>query len=87
MAFDSGLRDGRFHESLVHRRIVALRARGRFGIPRLLDAIDGAEVVNGGHSWLEREYLRLIAGAGLPTPLTQQVLTRAGDRLVRVDYR
>lgn len=87
VAFDSGLRDGRFNESLVHRRIVALRAKGRFGIPRLLDAIDGAEVVRGGHSWLEREYLRLIAGAGLPTPLTQQVLTRAGDRLVRVDFR
>ena len=87
VAFDSGLRDGRFNESLVHRRIVALRAKGRFGIPRLLDAIEGAEVVRGGHSWLEREYLRLIAAAGLPTPLTQQVLTRAGDRLVRVDFR
>jgi hypothetical protein len=87
VAFDSGLRDGRFNESLVHRRIVALRAKGRFGIPRLLEAIDGAEVVRGGHSWLEREYLRLVAAAGLPTPLTQQVLTRAGDRLVRVDFR
>jgi hypothetical protein len=87
VAFDSGLRDGRFNESLVHRRIVALRAKGRFGVPRLLEAIEGAEVVRGGHSWLEREYLRLVAGAGLPTPLTQQVLTRAGDRLVRVDFR
>jgi hypothetical protein len=87
VAFDSGLRDGRFNESLVHRRIVALRAKGRFGIPRLLDAIEGAEVIRGGHSWLEREYLRLVAGAGLPIPLTQQVLTRAGDRLVRVDFR
>jgi len=86
-AFDSGLRDGRFNESLVHRRIVALRSRGRFGIPRLLEAIEGAEVVRGGHSWLEREYLRLVAGAGIPTPLTQQVLTRAGNRLVRVDFR
>ena len=86
-AFDSGLRDGRFNESLVHRRIVALRSRGRFGIPRLLDAIHGAEAIRGAHSWLEREYLRLVAAAGLPTPLTQQVLTRAGDTLVRVDFR
>ena len=31
--------------------------------------------------------LRLIAEAGLPRPMTQQVLTRAGDRLVRVDLR
>lgn len=86
VAFDSGLRDGRFNESLVHRRIVALRSRGRFGIPRLLEAIEGAEVVRGGHSWLEREFLRLVASSGLPVPNTQQVLSRAGDRLVRVDF-
>lgn len=87
VAFDSGLRDGRFNESLVHRRIVALRTRGRFGIPRLIDAIEGSEATRGGHSWLEREYLRLIVAAGLPRPLTQQVLARAGDRMVRVDVR
>jgi hypothetical protein len=87
VAFDSGLRDGKFNEALVHRRIVALRSKGRFGIPRLLDAIEGAEAIRGGHSWLEREYLRLVGAAGLPIPLTQQVLTRAGDKLVRVDFR
>ena len=84
-AFDSGLRDGKFNETLVHRRIVALRSRGRFGVPRLLEAIEGAEAVRGGHSWLEREFLRVIAAAGLPAPQTQQVLSRAGNRLVRVD--
>jgi very-short-patch-repair endonuclease len=87
VAFDSGLRDGRFNESLVHRRIIALRSKGRFGVPRLLEAIEGAEAIRGGHSWLEREYLRLVVAAGLPIPLTQQVLTRAGDHLVRVDFR
>ena len=51
----------------------------------LLDVIDGAEVTRGGHSWLEREYLRIIAAAGLPRPETQVVLSRARDRLVRVD--
>jgi hypothetical protein len=85
IAFDSGLRDGRFSESLVHRRIVALRTRGRFGIPRLLAAIEGSEVIRGGHSWLEREFLRLLAAAGLPRPMTQLVLAKAADRLVRVD--
>ena len=89
VAFDSGLRDGRFSESLVHRRIVALRASGRYGIPRLLAAIDGVDARRGGHSWLEREYLRLIADAGLPRPTTQAVLARVrrGDqqRHVRVD--
>jgi very-short-patch-repair endonuclease len=87
VAFDSGLRDGKFNESLVHRRIVALRSKGRFGIPRLLDALHGAEVIRGAHSWLEREYLRLVSSAELPVPLTQQVLTRSGDQLVRVDFR
>ena len=87
VAFDCGLRDGKFNESLVHRRIMALRSSGRFGIPRLLQAIEGTEAIRGGHSWLEREYLRLVAEAGLPRPDTQQVLSRAGDRLVRVDFR
>jgi Protein of unknown function (DUF559) len=87
IAFDSGLRDGRFSESLVHRRIVSLRSKGRFGVPRLLAAIEGSEIVRGGHSWLEREFLRLLASVGLPRPSTQVVLTRAGDRLVRVDCR
>ena len=87
VAFDSGLRDGKFNESLVHRRIVELRSSGRFGIPKLLQAVEGVEVIRGGHSWLEREYLRIIAAAGLPRPATQQVLTRAQDRLVRVDFR
>jgi hypothetical protein len=87
IAFDSGLRDGKFNESLLHRRIVALRGSGRNGVRRLLRAIDGAEVVAGGHSWLEREFLRLVASAGLPRPQTQVVLSRARDRLVRVDIR
>jgi hypothetical protein len=87
IAFDSGLRDGKFNESLAHRRIVEMRSSGRFGIPKLLDVIEGVEAIRGGHSWLEREYLRIIDAAGLPLPDTQQVLTRAQDRLVRVDFR
>ncbi len=89
VAFDSGLRDGRFNETLVHRRIVALRSSGRYGIPRLLEAIEGVDARRGGHSWLEREYLHLIASAGLPRPTTQVVLARVGqgcrERCVRVD--
>ena len=86
-AVDSALRDGLTSEDLLHRRIGALRGRGRFGIPALLDVVEGRERTRGGHSWLEREFLRLVADAGLPRPLTQQVLTKSGDRLVRVDCR
>lgn len=87
VALDSGLRDGKFSESFLHRRIVTLRGSGRSGVRTLLDVIDGAEVTRGGHSWLEREYLRLIAQAGLPRPETQAVLSRTRNRLVRVDAR
>lgn len=86
-ALDGALRDGLTSEDLLHRRIAALRTKGRYGIPALLDVLDGREVTRGGHSWLEREFLRLVAAAGLPRPETQAVLTRAGDRLVRVDCR
>lgn len=82
---DSALRDGLVSEDHLHRRIVALRSQGRYGLPVLAEVVAGFEVTRGGHSWLEREYLRLIAAAGLPRPVTQQVLSRAGDRLVRVD--
>lgn len=87
IALASGLRDGLFTEASLHRRIVALRRSGRVGIPRLLEVVEGREVASGAHSWLEREFLRIIDAAGLPRPTPQQVLTRAGDRLVRVDFR
>jgi hypothetical protein len=87
IALDSGLRDGRFNKDLLHRTICALASKGHYGIPKLLDAIHTFEHGRGGHSWLERRFLELVDGAGLPRPLTQQVLTRANDRLVRVDFR
>jgi hypothetical protein len=86
-ALDAGLRDGRFSEELLHRRIGALRTKGRYGIPKLLEVIEGVELTRGGHSWLEREFLRLVAEAQLPRPECQQVLARTGTRLVRVDCR
>jgi hypothetical protein len=86
-ALDGALRDGLTSEDLLHRRIAALRSSGRYGIPALLAVIEGCEASRGGHSWLERRFLELCASAGLPRPLTQQVLSRAKDRLVRVDCR
>ncbi|HEY3484171.1 MAG TPA: type IV toxin-antitoxin system AbiEi family antitoxin domain-containing protein [Ilumatobacteraceae bacterium] len=85
-AIDSALRDGLISEDLLHRRIAALRQRGRYGIPRLLEALEGGEIARGGHSWLERRFLELLHEHGLPKPRTQQVLTRRKDQLVRVDF-
>jgi len=84
-ALDGAIRDGLTTEDHLLRRIFELRGRGRHGLPKLLDVISGCEVTRGGHSWLEREFLVASAQAGLPSPLTQQVLARTKDRLVRVD--
>ena len=86
-ALDSALRDGLTSEEFLHGRIAALRGSGRYGIPRLLDVIDGAEATRGGHSWLERRFLALASGAGLGAIATQQVLTRTRTSVVRVDCR
>lgn len=86
-ALDGALRDGLISEDFLLRRICALRASGRYGIPNLLAVIEGSEISRGAHSWLEREFLRLMSVAGLPRPLPQQVLSRRGDTLIRVDFR
>lgn len=88
IALDSALRDGRVSEATLHRRIARLRTRGRYGIPKLLEVIDGIDAMRGGHSWLERRFLDLVATAGFPRPITQEVLAKTADRrLVRVDCR
>ncbi len=86
-ALDGALRDGLIGERFLHQRITDLRTKGRYGIPRLLSVIEGSEITRGAHSWLEREYLRLVAAGGLPLPDAQQVLGRRGDSLIRVDFR
>ena len=86
-ALDGALRDGLLSEDFLHRRINALRGKGRHGNPTLLSVIEGVEITRGAHSWLEREILRLLDSAGVPRPTPQQVLGRRGDRLIRVDFR
>jgi len=86
-ALDGALRDGLISESFLHARIAALRTKGRHGIPNLLEVIEGVEITRGAHSWLEREFLRLLAAADLPKLLCQQILGRRGTRLIRVDFR
>lgn len=86
-AYDSALRDRKTTEDLVHRQIASIRSRGRYGIPKLIDVIEGREATRGGHSWLERRFLEICASHGLPKPETQQVVTDSKSRLVRVDFR
>lgn len=85
-ALDGALRDLKTTEDFLHRRVVDLRGRGRYGIPLLLQVIEGLEVTRGAHSWLEREFLRLTEEAGLLRPTPQQVLGKRDDKLIRVDF-
>ncbi len=84
-AVASAFRDGKSSETFLHERLTALRGSGRAGSRRLLSVLEDDEIVRGKQSWLECRYLELLETAGLPKPLTEVVLTRAGDKLVRVD--
>jgi hypothetical protein len=84
-AIDSALRDRLTTEDFLHRRIMELRCRGRAGLERLVSVLEGNEDTRGGHSWLERRFLVLLALAGLPRPLTQAVVGARNTRLIRVD--
>lgn len=85
-AVEGALRDGLTSHDHLHRRLNDLRTPGRHGIPRLLRVIEAHELAGGTQSWLEREYLRLIGGVGLPHPTPQVVLGRRRDALIRVDF-
>ena len=84
-AIDSALRDGLTSEDFLHSRIVELRCRGRAGLAGLVSVLEGNEITRGGHSWLERRFLVLLAEAGLPRPETQAIVGGRNRRLIRVD--
>jgi hypothetical protein len=84
-ALDSALRDRLTSEDFLHRRIVELRRRGRAGLSRLVGVLEGNEITRGGHSWLERRFLVLMAEAGLPRPQPQAIVGKRKLRLIRVD--
>jgi very-short-patch-repair endonuclease len=81
-AIDSAVRDGLSSPRFLHRRLSALRGSGRAGV-RLLDEL---LVDSGGHSDLERAFLRLVRRAGLPRPTCQRIFRRDGTTLARVDF-
>ena len=78
-AIGSALRDGWTSESFLRRRFALMRGPGRHGAALLASVLDGPV----GHSELERQFLRLVARAGLPRPTTQR--TFRGERTIRVD--
>lgn len=82
---DDSLRDRLLTEEGLLARIGEIRSQGRYGIPKLLAVVEGAEPSRGGHSWLERRFLELLAAAKLPRPEVQRHLGRVDGRMIRVD--
>ncbi len=81
-AIDSAVRRQLSSPEVIAERLFDIRRRGRGGV-RLVDDL---LLDSGGHTMLERHFLRLMREAGLPRP-TPQVVFRDGDRTVaRVDF-
>jgi very-short-patch-repair endonuclease len=81
-AIDSAMRTGASAPIVLAKRLGDLRGPGRWGARRL----DALLVDSGGHTLLERRFLRLMRSAGLPRPRTQVVHRRDGRTFARVDF-
>ncbi|MEO6987730.1 MAG: DUF559 domain-containing protein [Aquihabitans sp.] len=85
-AVDVAVADGQASDPWLWWRLEQLRCRGRNGVKvfeEILSARTGGSVTE---SWLERETLRLLAEAGLPTPECQGRICRDGAFVARVDF-
>lgn len=81
-SIDSAVRSGLSAPIVLERRLGELRRRGRWGC-RLLDDL---LVDSGGHTPLERRFLRLVRRAGLPRPRCQVVHRRGSRTVARADF-
>ncbi len=81
-AIDSAVRLGLTSPTVLIERLSRMRGPGRWGC-RLLDDL---LVDAGGHTMLERGFLRLMRLGGLPRPRTQVIHRRDGVTYARVDF-
>jgi very-short-patch-repair endonuclease len=80
---DSAVRLGLSHPRVIAERLATLRGSGRWGC-RLIDRLLPD---SGGHSPLERSFLRIVRRAGLDRPRTQVIhRDAAGRHVARVDF-
>lgn len=82
-AIETSMRLGLTSEPFLRARLQALRGSGRAGV-RVLDVVLRNA---GGHSELEREFLRLMNENGLPKPSCQVTHTKDGKTIARVDFQ
>jgi hypothetical protein len=81
-AIDSAIRAGITAPSYLRRRLQQLGRQGRPGVAVFDRVMESAGV----QSWLERRFVRLVRGAGLPKPVTQRIYRRDGVHIARVDF-
>jgi hypothetical protein len=81
-AYDSACRKGLTAPRAVDRRLDELGRQGRGGVTTLRALQLAGDV----QSWLERAFLELIEGQGLPQPAVQRVYRRDGVHVARVDF-
>ncbi len=81
-AIDSAVRLGLSSPIVIDQRLAEIRGPGRWGCRRL----DAMLVDSGGHTRLERAFLRLVREWGLPRPATQVVHRHGTRHVARVDF-
>ena len=81
-AIDSAVRLQLSAPQAIRRRLQDLRRSGRTGVRMIDELLADA----GGHTMLEREFLRLVRDAGLPRPHTQVVFRDGKRTTARVDF-
>ena len=81
-AIDSAIRAQLSSPEVLARRLAGLRGSGRWGCRTVESLIDSAGV----ESMLERRFLELVRGAGLPEPRMQVVLHAETTFVARVDF-
>lgn len=81
-AIDSAVRLGLSDVDRIAERVACVKGSGRWRVARL----DSLLATAGGHTFLERRFLKVMRQAGIPLP-TPQVVHRKGGRFVaRVDF-
>jgi hypothetical protein len=81
-AIDSAIRMRLTTLDHVIDRLERCKGSSRWGVAQL----DSLVVTSGGHSVLERRFLRLMRKAGMPMPLPQIVHRKDGQHVARVDF-
>jgi len=86
-AVGAAIRDGRASDRWLWWRLEKLRCRGRNGVSVMEHILQDRAGVGRTESWLERETLKVLHSAGLPSPSCQRRVSRRGGFAARVDFQ